>query len=227
MKKIIATLSLVSFAAGAFAQGTVTFNNTASTLFSTNSTAVGGTAGNTAPSTSGNFYYDALFTAASTVTTIDVNGQNLLSSTWTFTGAYGTNSAATAGGRLSGGVQAAASWPAGATNSFVVVGWSANQGTTWAQISAELAGATYANNEWTGGGFVNGGYFGITGIGFAAAGGGSAGLPNPNIFGVPSATGNPIGTPTTLFVTTTVPEPSTFALAGLGAAAMLIFRRRK
>ena len=29
------------------------------------------------------------------------------------------------------------------------------------------------------------------------------------------------------FTTSTVPEPSTFALAGLGAAAMLIFRRRK
>jgi hypothetical protein len=28
-------------------------------------------------------------------------------------------------------------------------------------------------------------------------------------------------------VMTTVPEPSTFALAGLGAAALLIFRRRK
>jgi hypothetical protein len=30
-----------------------------------------------------------------------------------------------------------------------------------------------------------------------------------------------------LYTIATVPEPSTFALAGLGAAALLIFRRRK
>jgi hypothetical protein len=53
----------------------------------------------------------------------------------------------------------------------------------------------------------------------------------------PSGTGNPTttppGTPTGLSDTFAgmtlqpVPEPSTFALAGLGAAALLIFRRRK
>jgi hypothetical protein len=52
-----------------------------------------------------------------------------------------------------------------------------------------------------------------------------------------SATGNPTTTPAGLPVATAdtfqgmtlqpIPEPSTFALAGLGAAALLIFRRRK
>jgi len=46
---------------------------------------------------------------------------------------------------------------------------------------------------------------------------GSSGTPGPNL---PTAG-------MTAFGVSPVPEPSTFALAGLGAAAMLIFRRRK
>jgi len=50
-----------------------------------------------------------------------------------------------------------------------------------------------------------------------------------NPLGNPNA--SPPGTPTDFTgmpsVVLTVPEPSTFALAGLGAAALLIFRRRK
>jgi len=51
-----------------------------------------------------------------------------------------------------------------------------------------------------------------------------------NPLGNPQAT--PPGTPTDFtsmpaVILTAVPEPSTFALAGLGAAALLIFRRRK
>ena len=48
-----------------------------------------------------------------------------------------------------------------------------------------------------------------------------------------AATAFPAGAPNTVFPTFTVgtsgviPEPSTFALAGLGAAALLLFRRRK
>jgi len=51
------------------------------------------------------------------------------------------------------------------------------------------------------------------------------------VFTVPNIGGN-VNTPpftawTSFNLYTTIPEPSTFALAGLGAAAMLIFRRRK
>ena len=57
------------------------------------------------------------------------------------------------------------------------------------------------------------------------------GTPFTVTLGNPGTT--PPGTPATLSglgpmtLNTTVPEPSTFALVGLGAAAMLIFRRRK
>jgi len=43
----------------------------------------------------------------------------------------------------------------------------------------------------------------------------------------PSTTPQLTGMPGVNLTTAVVPEPSTFALAGLGAAAMLIFRRRK
>lgn len=43
----------------------------------------------------------------------------------------------------------------------------------------------------------------------------------------PSTTPQLVGMPALNLTVSAVPEPSTFALAGLGAAAMLIFRRRK
>jgi len=64
----------------------------------------------------------------------------------------------------------------------------------------------------------------------AAAAGSQVGWSNPFTYAAVTS----IGTPATLaasgflpFGVTYVPEPSTFAMAGLGAAAMLIFRRRK
>src|SRR5437870_13854008 len=106
MKKLVAILSLTAIATGAFAQGTVGFANTSTTLMRTNGTATGATAGNTAPSSSGLSYYYAVFTADSTVTSVDANGQNLLSPSWTFDGIHASNTLATAGGRLSGGTAA-------------------------------------------------------------------------------------------------------------------------
>src|SRR2546430_14800775 len=121
MKRLAVTLCLSAVAVGAFAQGTVNFVNTSTTLFRTNSTGIGGTAGSTA-NVGGQFYY-AVFTAPSTVTS--ANASDLLTSTWTFDGIYGTNIAAA--GRLSGGngVATAQGWAPGATNSFLVAGWSA------------------------------------------------------------------------------------------------------
>lgn len=231
MKKLITTLSLAGLTAVTFGQGTVQFNNTSTTLFQTNSIGIGGTSGNTSPAVAGGFY-DALLTAASTVTTVDASLQQLLSSTWTFTGAYGTNTIATSGGRLNGGASAPTTtgWPTGVSNSFIVVAWSANLGTTWAQVAAELSGASLTNGVWSGGTLPQGGFLGASTIGNGVAGGGTAGLPAATIFGGVQASGAlPVGSNTSMFVVSTsvIPEPSSFALAGLGAAAMLIFRRRK
>src|SRR5690349_4512999 len=85
-------LSIFFFESRTFAQGTVNFLNTSTTPVRTNATALGGSAGNTAASPGG-FYY-ALCTAQSTVVTLDASLQDLLTPTWTFTGIYATNTAA-------------------------------------------------------------------------------------------------------------------------------------
>jgi len=62
--------------------------------------------------------------------------------------------------------------------------------------------------------------FGVSPIGSGVAGGGAQSLPTLQLFG--GASGIQSG-----FTLTGVPEPTSMALAGLGAAALLIFRRRK
>lgn len=235
MKKLAATLCLTALASAAFAQGTINFGNIATALISTNATASAGTMGNTPPSTSGNPYYYAVFTANSTVTTVDTSLQQLLTTTWTFDGVYATNTAATAGGRLSGGLGVAtvSGWPAGVTNSFIVVGWSGNLGHDWATVSAEMTGSTHSGGKWSGGSYpasANNEFLGYSAISFGAAGGGASGNPAFSLWNTAvNAQGNPLNTGFTLDIVSAavIPEPSTFALAGFGAAALLIFRRRK
>jgi hypothetical protein len=105
----------------------------------------------------------------------------------------------------------------GTTYEVMLVGWSSNEGSSWATVSAELAGNSNAGN-WT----ANG-YFGEETIGtitpFATAGTG-----DPSIF--PTVYAN--GTMSLFAVAPSVsPEPTTLALAGLGGLSMLFLRRRK
>jgi hypothetical protein len=227
MKKLAVILSLAAMASAAFGQGSVTFNNSSLQFARTNAIGLAGTAGNAGPAVQG-FYY-GVFTAASTVTTIDASLQALLSPTWTFTGSYATNSAAATGGRISGGTQnTGTGWEAGVTNSYLVVGWSASLGHDWTVVRNLLQGASLVNGVWTGGAFsVQGAFLGASTIAFGAAGGGTTGNPAFSLFGTtPTGQGTPIPGGFDMFVVS-VPEPSSFALAGLGAAALLIFRRRK
>jgi hypothetical protein len=129
--------------------------------------------------------------------------------TWTFSGLYATNLVNTTGGRFSGGNGIAVpTWASGTTMSYEVAGWSSALGATF-------------NPAW----LVNApaGLFGTSGIGSGVAGGGAQSLPSLPLFG--GATGIQAG-----FILgggPIIPEPSSMALAGLGAAALLIFRRRK
>jgi len=225
MKKLAVTLSLLAVAAGAFAQGSVSMNNTTTTLFRTNSVGAGGTAGSAVSSAGGPFIY-AVLTAPSTVTTVDASLQALLSSPWSDTGLQGANTGLA--GRESSASTTANNWAIGQTNSFIVVGWSSNEGASWAAVSGKLTGAQFSGGVWSGGGLVNGGFLGATTVSFSQSGGvTTAGtIPAPALFGTgASAQGNPITTSTDLFVV--APEPTSFALIGFGAAAMMIFRRRK
>jgi len=96
----------------------------------------------------------------------------------------------------------------GATAYFIVVGWSANLGTSIAALEANL-GSTQGM------------------LGQSAASGalvlGNGGLtPTPNLFG---------GTAPTIqaftLAPTTIPEPASMALVALGGASLLLFRRKK
>jgi|SwirhirootsSR2_FD_contig_111_272684_length_1514_multi_5_in_0_out_0_1 hypothetical protein len=236
MKKLAATLCLTALATAAFAQGTVNTANTAGTLFRTNSTALpGGTSGNAAngaPSAGGiggGFQY-AVLTAPSTVTTVDASLQGLLSAPWSDTGLRMTNGTLASGGRIngpSGSSGAANSWAPSTFQSFIVVGWSAGEGSTWAQVAGRLAGATFSNGAWSGGGLVDFGFLGASTIQVGAPGA-PDGTGAFSLFGAGGGPqGTPIITPTTMFVVAPIPEPASMALIGLGVGALVIFRRRK
>ena len=129
---------------------------------------------------------------------------------FTFANVYGTNQAVA--GRFLGGANIQVSgWAPGTARDFKVAGWSQNLGPTF--NASWLTSAPAGVNQ----------FFGVSSLGTGQAGGfnGTGTLPNLNIFG--GATGIQNG----FALITATPEPTSMALAGLGAAALLIFRRRK
>jgi len=208
MKKLIAVLSLVAVATLSYGQGQIAFANGGTTLISTNAT-TGGLA--TGPTSNGlnNFYY-ALF-YSTTATTVG---------TMTQLGSIATNTAAV--GRMTGGSGAVnspalAGITAGTMVNFIVVGWSANIGNTYAAANAFANDPNRLINGWVG----------QSGLGNLIVGGGAT--PIPTLMGTTAlASGqNQIGAFTLNFLVAPVPEPGTMVLAGLGGLAMLGLRRKK
>jgi len=220
MKKTILTLALVAASVAAFAQGKVNFGNDSQHYFVIGTPWSGGAAsdsgggvadpsGNTvsgaqgaipvSPLPSGWTLYAALYAANGT----SGNGLTLATSYpltaagWLTTGRMVTHGIAVAG--LTGGQ----------ADSFDMVVWDVNGvvGSALPNLAAaEAAGAHY---------------FGSSGL-FTAIPGTSLSYPSL-LPGGPSAS----TWANANLVVNAVPEPTTFALAGLGAAALLIFRRRK
>lgn len=198
MKKLAAILCLSALTTGAFAQGLVNFFNNTTTLVSSSESGSPQAINGTA----GQWYFGLLTAAAGTTDPTK----------FTFAGAYATNQAVA--GRFFGGAGVkVAGWAAGASMAYEIAGWSSSLGPTF-----NSAWLTMTANQ-----FSSVGVFGLSGIGTGAAGGatGTGTLPNYNLFGGTGLTSgfnlSPVG----------VPEPTSMALAGLGAAALLIFRRRK
>jgi len=205
MKKLLTITALIAVTSASYGQGLVNFFNGTTTKISTNSNVGGPATGPTSVNTES--YYYGLFIAP--------NGtQN--ASLFTFTGIYGTNTPVT--GRFSsdnGGQPSVTGFAAGSTVNFIVRGWSSNLG------HDAVTAAAYAANP---NGSIQNAFYGSSGIadGYLL---GSAGSPPANLFGPATGLGGGQIAPFTIGLL--VPEPSSFALAGLGAAAMMIFRRRK
>jgi len=242
MKKLV--LTTVALVAGVFlihAQGLVTINAGTKGTVETNGVTEGA-----ASAAYGGYDVELLdMTSAAWASlsgTQQAGAANIFSnpsdlSLWTDSGISGATGTGLSSGEINGlGAGAgttAANWGApggttyasGATDYYVVVGWSTTLGTSWGSISNAIAGADLA------GGANN--YVGSSAVYFNEAGGGADSLPVISVWGTSAATtglagaGTPSGDAAGLLVLNPVPEPTTLALAGLGGLSMLFLRRRK
>lgn len=237
MKKLILTIGAVAVAGAVFAQGNVNWSGpsfsfvtaqtnagTYSSFFIGGSTARTGTTSGTVTSaaTSPTAYYFELLVGS--VYTGTVNTPTTLSSlaSWTDTGLQMTNGMVS--GRLScinpNTDLTVGAMSSSVSNQIILVGWSANLGTTWSAALAKLQ----ADSGWTGDAF-----FGASSVGYIQASPTSQTGNAVSIFGsAAGGSGMPIySLNTQLYLVSTVPEPGTLALAALGGASLLLFRRKK
>ncbi len=241
MKKLILTsLAVVGVSSLAFAQGYVVFNvspagnvigQTNSLNYSGLSAALGGGAatgqpnagqGNTASTSV--YYYELLYSTVDTTTPTSLTD---LAQNWTATGLHMENSQTANNGRLSilNGTSASLVDPTytGGNIDLMLVGWSANLGSTFTSVLPEL-------QNW-GGTFnpVANSYFGESYVGVFASISTSS-TTGSTIFAPAqgeNAISNPSTAPLVLSELQAVPEPCTLAFAALGGASLLLFRRKK
>jgi len=220
MKKTLVILSAACLALTGYSQGTVNTRNGSAELVTTNGTSIGqGTGVVASYANGGSGYSYALLTSSMLSSGVAQTSLAFYdSSIWSNTGLT-LQDYTTAGYIWAGSVSATvpSNWNYGVTESYVIIGWSSSLGTL-SQVLTE-----YKNNTWT-----STGYFGYSAIGYGQAGGGPNSLPAFSLWGTSAnASGTPIGTGLTLYGVTSVPEPGTMALAALGGASLLLFRRKK
>jgi hypothetical protein len=198
MKKVLIAVGLAALVSSASAQGLINFFNSAATQVHLYDSATDTDLGTT-PAVAGQYYFQLFTAPAGTATDAGFTGT-----------IYATNQASA--GRFNGGVNAQVPGaPAGSTAAILVRGWSASYGATYAEaLAAWNAGAPgYLGSSAIAPNFVLGGFDGTGTIPTSPAFGGSFGI----------QTGFQLASP--------VPEPTSIVLAGLGAASLLMFRRRK
>lgn len=215
MKKLLLTSAMLLACAGAFAQGKVNLIGDLNSLVtlhsalgSADASLVGQAVGNTTVLPSGEVLQAALYGGTS-------QGSLFLYSTFTMTSSAAGSAgligplhiqlAANAGGAPAIPGIANATTIGASTPWFQVRVWSTDSTHAYASYEAALAGAT--------------GYVGAGAL-FQLNPGPSIGYVNTS----PGVNSTWVDGP---IMINPVPEPSTLALAGLGAAALLIFRRRK
>jgi len=248
MKKILTTLVASAFTAGAFAQGFINWSGSGTSLIGqTNGTAYssfetssgspvltgtqGGTMANNAANTTAlgyqGYYYELLTSTTAVAAPTTVAGL----SAWLDTGLGATNTFnANTPGRIiqanSGATIGVNNWPVNATQAIILVGWSANLGSTWATVLNELQnwstqGSSFANNS------SHEAFFGVSSFGSGIQAVASTGSANQVIGAGNGEIFNNSASPMLLNELAVVPEPGTLALAAIGGASLLLFRRKK
>jgi hypothetical protein len=216
MRKILLTIALAASSTILFGQGSIVFENIASVngnyISADGFSAVLTPTSMQAPS---GYYYTLLVAAYGGTVPSDNpldpawsqavianpginNGQLLLGNNWITPGSL-TGQMGISYTELSG--------TTGSSHEYIMlVGWSADMGTTWNAVYNELP-------------YIDYGYFGISPVGDVLLG--PTGGPGVSMYG-----GNGIGSGITL-EPVFILEPGTMALGGLGGLCCLLFRRRK
>jgi hypothetical protein len=210
MKKLVLTAFAVTCAASVFAQGTVIFNNRitgtlVTHVYSGGTTQYRGNGSTDTPAGTQDWTgFTALTGSGYSAAILSATGAGQAESSLAQAPFVTSFRTGTAAGQFATGTATLANVAGDAPMATLeVVAWDNKGGTvtSWAQAQPLwLAGTIAAGTSGT---------FNVGPIGGAVNGAATmTGLPSFNIY-------------------TAVPEPSTMALAGLGAAALLIFRRRK
>jgi len=227
MKKTLLTIGLATIAAlSTQAQGYVVFSSSATTQ-STNNVAgnqqvTGQAVASGKAAGAGNFYYALFWSstgtgAGATQGTASLSTYAFNTAGWTMdadatavaaTGATPGRFAALAAN--SDGTTTVPGQTGGGTYYFTIIGWSANLGTTYSLAVANLTAAGQM------------GYFGQSAVSGPITVGNGAAIPAPTLMGAsPNIPAFVLGS------FNNVPEPGTLALAALGGASLLLFRRKK
>ena len=247
MKKILTLIAISGISVAAFAQGTVNWSTPGANLIAqTNAGVFSGfvssvgspTGANVSTATPGggtSLYYFALLTSTGlsvAPTALSAFNGGSLSTAWLSTGLLQTNGAG-ANGRISpvgGAVTAAlaANTTAGVSQNYIMVGWSANLGTDWATVLNHLNNWATFQSSIVGNGFFGvGGSVGTQSLSTASPGTVVIGINAGQINNTTAGSGFAGPMQLNLLGVTPTPEPGTMALAALGGASLLLFRRRK
>lgn len=200
MKSLLVVVGWIALSPAIYGQGEIHFRNDPATLISAGGVPMPG-------STNQQFIFAAFLAPATTVNTTGVQVA-FADPTFQLVEAYNTNHSVVAG-RLVTRFNVPISYGIGIPVDFIVRGWSANAGATWQAALANwnngsplvpmfIGSSTVGNNLWIAGD-----------------------LPMLPLFGLGQNQGQVPG-----FDMSFIPEPSVLPLAGLGAAAVWLFRRR-